>query len=73
MDSEDLKLFYEKVLESPFSKKVFESFKDEQNLLGNIKDFFSNNIPIENIDLNINKIIPKLPHERKKKCYNKKN
>ena len=64
IESEDLKLFYEKVLESPFSKKVFESFNDEQNLLDNIKDFFSNNIPIENVNLNINKIIPKLPHDK---------
>ena len=56
--------FYEKVLESPFSTKVIEYLEDYKNIFNNIKDYFLDRSPLQDINLNYNKIIPKLPHEK---------
>ena len=61
---ETLQEFYEKVLESPFSEKVIECLKDYKNIFNNIKDFFLDHSSIQNVNLNFNKVIPKLPHEK---------
>ena len=65
MKKEDaMQEFYEKVLESPFSEKVIECLEDYQNIFNNIKDFFLEHCSIQGINLNFNKIIPKLPHDK---------
>jgi len=65
MKKEDaMQEFYEKVLESPFSEKVIECLEDYQNIFNNIKDFFLERSSIQGINLNFNKIIPKLPHDK---------
>ena len=56
--------FYEKVLESTFSKRVIECLEDYHGIFNNIKDFFLDHSSIQEINLNYNKFIPKLPHEK---------
>ena len=59
-----LQEFYEKVLESTFSKRVIECLEDYHGIFNNIKDFFLDHSSIQEINLNYNKFIPKLPHEK---------
>ena len=59
-----LQEFYEKVLESTFSKRVIECLEDYHGIFSNIKDFFLDHSSIQEINLNYNKFIPKLPHEK---------
>ena len=63
-EEKEMQDFYEKVLESSFSKKVVECLEDYQKIFNNIKDFFLENSSIQEINLNYNKVIPKLPHEK---------
>ena len=63
-NEEVLQSFFEKVLESPFSEKVIEYLEDYNNIFNNIKDFFLEHSSIPDLNLNINKIIPKLPHNK---------
>ena len=63
-EQRELQDFYEKVLDSPFSKDVIECLEDYEKIFNNIKDFFAEHSPIQEINLNYNKIIPKLPHEK---------
>ena len=59
-----MQTFYEKVLESPFSENVVECLEDYHNIFNNTKDFFLARTSVENVNLNNNKIIPKLPHDK---------
>ena len=63
-EQKELQEFYEKILESSFSKKVVECLEDYHNIFNNIIDFFAEHSPIQEINLNYNKVIPKLPHEK---------
>ena len=63
-NQDEMQTFYEKVLESPFSEKVIECLEDYKNIFNNIKDFFIERSSIQDINLNFNKIIPKLPHDK---------
>ena len=63
-EQKDIQEYYEKVLESSFSKQVIECLEDYDKIFNNIKDYFSDHSPIEEIHLNYNKFIPKLPHEK---------
>ena len=63
-NQDEMQRFYEKVLESPFSEKVIECLEDYKNIFNNIKDFFIERSSIQDINLNFNKIIPKLPHDK---------
>ena len=63
-EQKELQEFYEKVLESSFSKKVVGCLEDRENIFKNIKDFFLEHTPIQEVNLNYNKLIPKLPHEK---------
>ena len=63
-NEEVLQEFYEKVLESPFSESVIECLEDYHNIFNNIKDFFLDHSSIQDVNLNFNKIIPKLPHNK---------
>ena len=63
-DDDEIQSFYERVLESPFSKNVIDCLDDYKNIYDNINDFFSGHSSISNPNLNINKIIPKLPHDK---------
>ena len=63
-EQKELQEFYEKVLETSFSKKVVECLEDYHNIYNNIIDFFLDHTPIQEVNLNYNKLIPKLPHKR---------
>ena len=63
-NQESIQTFYEKVLESPFSVKVIECLEDYNNIFNNIKEFFLDRSELKDINLNFNKVIPKLPHEK---------
>ena len=61
---EEMQDFYEKILESPFSMKVIECLEDYDAIFNNIKDYLLDHSPNQQINLNYNKIIPKLPNEK---------
>ena len=56
--------FYEKILDTPFSMKVIECLEDYHTIFNNIKDYLLDHSPNQEISLNYNKIIPKLPNEK---------
>ena len=61
---EEMQDFYEKILESPFSMKVIECLQDYNAIFNNVKDFLLGHSPNQEINLNYNKIIPKIPQEK---------
>ena len=63
-EEKEMQDFYEKVLESSFSERVIECLKDYDTIFTNIKDFFLDHSSIPEINLNYNKLIPKLPHDK---------
>jgi hypothetical protein len=63
-EQKEIQDFYEKVLESSFSKQVVECLEDYHRIFNNIKEFFLDHSSIQEINLNYNKVIPKLPHEK---------
>ena len=61
---EEMQDFYEKILDTPFSMKVIECLEDYDTIFNNIKDYLLDHSPNQEISLNYNKIIPKLPNEK---------
>ena len=59
-EQKELQKFYEKVLESSFSKKLVECIEDYHNIYNNIIDFFMEHTPIQEVNLKYYKLIPKL-------------
>ena len=66
-NNEQLQDFCEKILESPFSKKVIECLEDSNTIINNIKDYIINHSPNKEIILND---IQKLSHEKKLPKFN---
>jgi len=61
---EQMQDFYEKILEFPFSIKVIECLEDYNTIFNNIKDYLLDHSPNQEINLNYNGMVPKLPHEK---------
>ena len=60
----DIKLFYQNVLGTPFSEEVIECLKNYDNIYNNISDIFSNNSPISINRSSSNIVIPEVPHKK---------